>query len=299
MNPVLRKQLHSGRIEAQRILLVLVGCAFGSAAYVLFQVPHNIVGAGLSGVSLIINHFTGWSIGLLIFLMNLPLLVLGYFELGRWRFLVRTTVGVLSLSFFTDFFNHYLPLWLDTFPITDDKLLSAVYGGLLAGVAAGIVYRAGGTMGGTSILGRILQRRTGMPLSQTTFYTDGVVILAAGLVFGWQVAMYAFLALFLAGLAADYTLEGPSSTRTATIITNRPIEISAAILDQLQRGASYWQVTGAYTGEEHYLVLCTISRPQVVELKRIVAVVDATAFVTIGLSHQALGSGFNPLKAPE
>ena len=161
----------------------------------------------------------------------------------------------------------------------------------------GFVYRAGSTMGGTGILGRVIQKKTGVPLSQVYLYTDGVIVLVAGLVFGWELALYALLALFLSGLASDYTLEGPSSVRTATIVTSQPEAVAQALMKGLDRSVSRWQVSGSYTGQEYAMLLCTIYRPQVVDLKRIVAAVDPQAFVTIGLAHQALGASFTPLKS--
>ena len=149
--------------------------------------------------------------------------------------------------------------------------------------------------GGTSILGRIIQQKTGAPLSQIFLYTDGIVIFAAGLVFGWQLSLYALLTLFLSGLASDYTLEGPSSVRTATIITDDPEAVSRALIQTLGRGVSQWEITGGYTGQNHSMIFCTIYRPQVNELKRVVAEVDKKAFVVIGTAHQALGFGFTPL----
>ena len=152
-------------------------------------------------------------------------------------------------------------------------------------------------MGGTGIIGRIIQQKTGMPLSQIYLFTDGLIIFVMGVVFGWQIALYAFLVLFINGLASDYTLEGASSTRTVMIVTNAPHEISAMLMEQLHRGVTYWEVTGGYTGDTRYLVLCTIYRPQVNRVKRLVADTDPSAFLTIGLSHQAFGNGFVPFRA--
>ncbi len=280
----------------QRVIVLVLGALVVALGYSLFQIPFNIAAGGVSGIGIIVNHFTGWPVGVMYLVMNLPLLVLGYFHLGRWRFLTQTVVAVLIFSTATDLFTRYLPGWLDQFPLTNDILLSAIYGGIVGGVGAGLIYRSGGTMGGTSIIGRILQHKTGAPLSQVFLYTDGLIILTAGLVFGWEIALYALLTLFLNGVASDYTLEGPSSVRTVTIITDRPDELSQALIQGLGRGLSRWQITGAYTGDTHTMLLCTVYRPQVNELKRIVARIDRRAFVVIGTAHQALGYGFTPLR---
>jgi len=292
------KRINFGRIwrETQRLLLLMVGTIMAALGYALFQVPYDIAAGGVSGIGIIINSFTGWPLGLMYLVLNIPLLVLGFFYLGRWRFVLQTLVAVIIFSVTTDLLILNLPDLLDQYPITGDIFLSAVYGGIVSGIGGGLVYRGGSSMGGTGIVGRILQMKTGMPLSQVYFYTDGLIILTAAFIFGWEVALYAWLTLFLNGLASDYTLEGPSSVRVATIITNNPETVSQALIDQLGRGASFWQVTGAYTGKQRYMVLCTVYRPQVNALKQAVASVDQEAFVIIGTGHQALGFGFSPLR---
>jgi uncharacterized membrane-anchored protein YitT (DUF2179 family) len=282
--------------EIQRWVLMLVGIAVAALGYALFQVPHNIAAGGVGGIAIITNYFTGWPVGIMYLILNIPLLVLGYFYLGRWPFVLRTTIAVFLFSTLTDGLLVYLPGVLETYPLTDDTLLSAVYAGLVGGIGGGLVYRAGSTMGGTGIIGRIIQQKRGIPLSQVYLYTDSMIVLAAGIVFGWELALYAMLTLFLSGLASDYALEGPSSVRTATIITNQPAAVAQTLMQGLGRGVSQWQVSGGYTGQPHGMLLCTIYRPQVNDLKRLVAQADPHAFVTIGIAHQALGSGFGPLK---
>ena len=281
--------------EVKLFSILIVGAFIAALGYVVFQVPHHIVAGGLSGVSIIVNHFTGWPVGLFFWLMNVPLLILGFLELGRWRFLWRTLIAATIFSLGTDLLLSILPALTPQWPLTDDMLLNTIYGGILGGIGLGMVYRAGGTTGGTSILGRVLQKRTGRPLSEVYFYSDGIIILTSALVFGWEIALYGFLMLFIGGMASDYTLEGPSRTRTASIITNKPKEVAQAINSKLDRGTSHWAITGGYTGKQHTLVYCTITRPQVQELKRLIAEVDEDAFVTIAVGHQALGDGFLPI----
>ena len=279
-----------------RVLALILGALIAALAYSLFLVPFNIAAGGVGGISIIINNFTGWPIGTLYLVLNIPLLILGYFQLSGWSFLWRTVLAVLVFSMAVDIFVAGLPVWLDQYPLTDDVLISAIYGGILGGVGAGILYRSGGTLGGTSIVGRIVQQKTGAPLSQIFLYTDGLIILAAGLIFGWEIALYAALTLFLNGAASDYTLEGPSVVRTVTIITNHPDSVSKALIEGLGRGVSYWGITGAYTGRHHSMLMCTVYRSQVTTLQQIIVEVDKDAFVVIGTAHQALGFGFRPLK---
>ncbi|MCB9418660.1 MAG: YitT family protein [Ardenticatenaceae bacterium] len=283
------------RRSLQTVLLLTIGGTLAAFGYALFQVPFNIVAGGLSGISLVVNHFTGWPIGLMYWLMNTPLLILGYYNLGRWRFVFRTLFAATVFSVATDIFIANLPHWMDKFPLTDDLLLSSIYGGIVGGISAGLVYRAGSTFGGTGIIGRVIQQRTGLPLSQAYFYTDGAIIALAGLVFGWEIALYGVLVLFLNGMASDYAMEGASSTRTATIVTNRPQEVADGLMSALHRGVSYWPVTGAYTGQQHFMLTVTMARSQVADVKNVVAEIDPEAFLTIGVSNRALGKGFSAL----
>jgi len=278
--------------EVQRAIFLVAGTLISAFAFSVFQAPYDIAAGGVSGIGLIIAPFTGWSVSTFYFIANIPLLLLGFFYLGRWRFLLSTVMAVLLFSLGVELCDRYLPSYLDQWPLTDNILLSAIYAGLVGGIGGGLVYAAGATLGGTGIPGRIIQIKTGIPLSQVYLFVDGVIIVAAGVVFGWEVALYAMLTLLLSGLATDYALEGPSRARTALVITQSPQEMIAAFDRELGRGASYWSITGGYTGEARTVVMCVIYRPQVNELKRIVNEVDPQAFVSIGMTQQVIGMGF-------
>jgi uncharacterized membrane-anchored protein YitT (DUF2179 family) len=278
------------------VVILIIGALIAAFSYSLFLVPFSITSGGVGSISIIVNSFTGWNLGTLYLVMNIPLLILGYFQLGGWRFLSQTVLAVLVFSTAVNIFTTSLPLWFNPYPINDDILLNAIYGGILGGIGGGLLYRSGGTLGGTSIISRILRGRSGIPMSQLFLYVDGLIILVGGLVFGWEIVLYGFLTLFLNGLATDYTLEGPSVVRTVTIITDQPEAVSQALIDGLHRGVSRWEITGMYTGRSHSMLMCTVYRSQVNALRRAVVAVDADAFVTIGTAHQALGEGFRPLK---
>jgi uncharacterized membrane-anchored protein YitT (DUF2179 family) len=284
------------RREIPRFIFLVIGTIFISTGYVLFQVPNQIVSGGLSGIGIIVNSFTGWPLGLMYWVMNIPMLILGFLFLGRWAFLIRTLFAVTIFSFMVDWLQVILPTIISPYPVSNDLLLSTIYGGIVGGIGAGLLYRAGGTIGGTSVIGRILQQKTGLPLSQSYFFTDGTIILVAGIVFGWEIALYGLLMMFINGMASDYVMEGPSTTRVATIITNHPEAVAKAVIKNLHRGASFWPITGGYTGVTRYMITCTVYRSQVTDLKNTIADADPEAFVTIGLSHHALGQGFAPLK---
>ena len=198
----------------------------------LFLAPSELAPGGVSGAAIIINKFTGWPIGLMMLALNFPLLFVGFKYLGRFNFLIRTLYVVILFSLGVDL----LAPWLPAGGATDNLMLSALYGGVVGGIGSGLIYRGQGTSGGTGILARVVQLKTGFPISQVYLLTDGFIVFIAGLAFGWDKALYALVTLYIWGIAADQVLEGPSVVRTATIVTDRPKEVAEAVFESFAPG---------------------------------------------------------------
>jgi len=250
----------------------------------IFLAPSNLAPGGVFGIAIIINDYTGWPIGLMMLVLNIPMIILGFYHLGRFKFLVSTGYVVLLYNLGVDFMVNWLPPG-----ITDDLLLNSLYSAVVGGIGTGLIYRGHGTVAGTGVLGRVLQLKTGMPLSQVYLITDGAVILVAGLLFGWEIALYSMLTLFVWGLVMDYVLEGPSVIRTAFIVTDRPEAVAHAVFEQLGLGVTAWNGRGMFTAAERAILFCTINRPDVNALKSVITGADPHAFVVIGQGHQAMG----------
>jgi uncharacterized membrane-anchored protein YitT (DUF2179 family) len=271
--------------------LILAGVVIQALSMVLFYIPANLAAGGVSGVAQLISNFTGWPIGLLYVALNVPLLALGWRHLGGRRFLARTVFAVIAYSAGLDMLTLALPKG----GLTSEPILNVLYGGMLGGVGVGIVLRAQGTSGGTDVLALLLKRWRGIPLSHSYVMTDVLVVLAAGLSFGWDLALYAVVALYIGGVAAEFAAEGARVVRTAVIITGRPEEVGRQIMSGLQRGVTMWPGTGMYSGEPRQVLFCTVTRAELNPLKAIIREVDPSAFVVIGEAHEALGEGFKPL----
>ena len=134
-------------VETRRLLLLTLGALVAALGFSLFQVPYNIAAGGVSGIGIIVNHFTGVSVSLFYLLANIPLLLLGFFYLGRWRFLLTTVIAVVLFSVGTEYFPRVLPQYMSEYPITDNVLLAAIYAGLIGGIGGGLIYAAGATLG--------------------------------------------------------------------------------------------------------------------------------------------------------
>ncbi|MFN8530694.1 MAG: YitT family protein [Anaerolineae bacterium] len=275
-----------------RYLILTFGALISAVAVILFEAPAHIAPGGVSGIAILLNHVFGTPIGAMILIGNIPIQLLAFRYLGGWQVVLRTIYTVVVYSLMIDLLTPYFP----ANGISSDTLLNALMGGILGGLGAMIIINMGGTLGGTSTLGRILQARFGTPLSSSFVYTDGAVVLAAGLVFGWEGALYAMVALYVASAATDYFLEGPSTVRTCVIITDRPRDVADAILDEMGRGVTGWPGKGMFTDKEHTVLYVTVNRGQVGQIRRLVVRADPESFMVIGQGHSAFGKGFRPVK---
>ncbi len=271
--------------------LIIIGGFIQAVGLRLFFIPANLASGGVSGVAQLINYVTGWQIGLMVLIGNIPLFLLGWRFLGGSKFIVRTALAVVTFSFFTDLLVHFLPVE----GITDDILLNSLYGALVSGIGFGIVYRGQGTSGGSDILARILNRWRGVPISQSYMIVDSAVILAAGFIFGWKEALYALIALYVSGIVTETAAQGMSVVRTALIITSQPEAVSQKIFNILDRGVTLLNGKGAYTGADRTVLYCVVTRTETMRLKRLVNEIDEHAFMVIGQAYEALGEGFTPL----
>ena len=275
-------------------LFILAGAILQALSLRIFLVPAKLASGGVTGISMLINHFTGWPIGTMVLIGNIPLFIIGWRFLGGKRFAIKTAAAVVTYALVTDLLVVFMPAR----GLTDDIVLNSLYGAVLSGIGYGLVYRGQGTSGGSDILARILNNWRGISMSQSYLMVDGLVILTAGFVFGPKQALYALITLYVSGIVAETVLEGASVVRTAMIVTAQPEKVAEKIMEDMSRGVTLLTGKGAYTGEERSILYCVVIRSEVPQLKAIIHEIDAQAFMVIGQAHEALGEGFKPLNSP-
>ncbi len=271
--------------------LILAGSLVQALSMRMFLIPGLLVSGGVSGAAQLINHVTNWPIGVMVFIGNAPLFILGWRYLGGRRFAFRTAFAIISFSVLTDVLGFFIA----PAGVTHDLVLNSLYGGLMLGVGLGLVYRGQGTSGGSDILGRILNHKLGVSISQAYLITDTVVVLLAGFIFDWEHALYGLVMIYVSGLAAELVVEGTGIFRSAMIVTSCPEDLSKEILTVMGRGVTLLSGKGAYTGTERDILYCVITRSEVSQLKALVMEKDPYAFMVIGQVHEAMGEGFKPL----
>ncbi len=263
-----------------------VGVGIAVAGLNLFLVPNTIAAGGISGIATILYHLFNVPLGLTIVVLNVPLFLFGFRAVGK-SFAIRTAYSLMLYSVAAE----VIPV-----PAAQDHFLGCVYGGVLVGIGIGLVVRSGGSTGGTDMAAKMLSthfRSVGM--GTFVFCIDFVVIIASGLLFEPEVALYALASLFVTSKLIDAITVGLSAAKAFYIISEKNQELAAAIMEKLQRGVTLLNAKGMYSGSEKSVLLCVLPwRTEGVRLKRLVRSIDPSAFVIVADVSEVLGEGFSP-----
>lgn len=272
-------------------IYIILGCIVQAVGMAVFMVPAKLVSGGISGLAQVINHLTGWPIGVMTLIGNIPVLIIGWRYLGRLQFAVRTLTAVFLFSVFTDIIYYVFP---DP-TLTGDLFLNTIFGAVIMGVGFGLVYLGGGTSGGSDIIGRILNQRMGLSISASYLICDSLPIILGAIFFGWERALYALIAVYINGKAAEVISEGNSSFRQTYIISDAQEEIAKQIMTQMDHGVTILHGAGGYSRREKEILYCVIYRGEVNTLKKLVAEADPKAFMIVGQANEVLGEGFQKI----
>ena len=268
----------------KRILFIFTGAVLVSVGLEIFLVPNHIIDGGIVGISIILSHLSGWALGLFLFLLNLPFLLIGYKQIGK-TFAISTLFGVIVMSIGTTLL-HPVP------GLTEDPLLAAVFGGIILGIGVGLVIRYGGSLDGTEIVAILFTKRTPFSVGELVMFINVFILGSAGFVFGWDRAMYSLIAYYIAFKMIDLTIEGFQESKSVWIISDNHREIGNAIVARLGRGVTYLSGEGGYTGDDKKVIFCVITRLEEAKLKLIVEDIDPTAFLAVGNIHDVKGGRF-------
>jgi len=271
----------SSRRKLWRGLGIITGAVLVGIGLELFLIPNQIIDGGVVGIAIMAAHLTGWPVGAFLFLLNLPFLWLGYKQIGK-TFALTTLGAVVLMSTFVSTFSRYGVL-------TEDPLLAAVFGGAVLGLGVGVIIRNGGSLDGTEIVAIMLTRRWPFSVGEIVMGFNVFILGSAAFVFGWDRAMYSLLAYFVAFRTIDIAIEGLEESKSATIITDLPAELSQAIIDRLGRGVTEFEGKGGYSRAAKGVLFTVITRLELAKLKAIVLEVDPEAFVAIEDVHEVLG----------
>ncbi len=270
------------------VLGTAIGTLITAAGLNFFLIPNRMNDGGLTGLAVVFHYLLGWPVGLLVFVLNVPLLMAVTYFIGV-PFVARTLIGVTLLSFW---------LWfLPSHAVTHDLLLASLYGGVLSGTGLGIVFRTGGSTGGTDLVARLLRHFANLSMGSGLLGTDFFVIALTAIFFGLRLGMYSAVALFVGTRVVDLIQEGLDFRKAVLVISEHSDPVKQQVFDRLGRGVTELLSRGGYTEVERPVLLIVVSRSEVQEVKDIVYHADPSAFLIISTVHEVLGEGFKELEA--
>ncbi len=275
---------------AKDVAADIIGSAIFAAGVTVFTTPNEIAPGGVTGIATILHSVTGLQMGTLNFLLNIPLVLLGLFCLGK-RFTINTFRTLFILSVITNISEGFLPTY------TGNTLVAALFGGAAIGIGIGVIFLRGSTTGGTDILGRVLLKKfQHIPLGKILLAIDFIIVVAAGLYYQTlEAALYALISVFVTERALDSVLYGFNETRIAYVISEKPTEIAEKVMAETERGITYLNGEGGYQRSKKLVIMCAMPSRQFAHFKRIVLEVDPSAFIIVAPAHDVIGEGFNEM----
>ena len=273
-----------------RYLLVAIGALISGIGINTFLIPHQLFSGGVSGVAMILYFLFGWPIGLQIILLNIPIFYAAYRLLDR-DYVICGIFGMVIFSVATD-----ATRFLADLNFIDDTLLAAIYGGVISGIGGGMIFRVGGSAGGTDTIASIIKKYYSLNVGLVGFSINVFLMIVAAALFGVKPAMYTLLSFFVSSQVTDAVIEGLNRRKTIMIISDKNAEIADAILDEVGRGATFLEGTGAYTGQDKKVLFVVVSLTQIAKIKFIAEKTDPHAFMIVQDAAEVLGHGFSSKK---
>lgn len=268
---------------------LVIGPMIAVAGINIFLAPHVIAPGGLSGFTIVVNKLLNIPMDITYLVLNIPLLIIAFKLLGK-ELVIKTTIATIAFSFALRFETSQI--------VTNDLLMSTILGGMINGTGVGLVIKYGGTTGGTDLIGSILNRISPrIKISTGMLIVDLFVVALAGFSEKRiEIALYSAIAAYITSRFIDMVLEGPKTSKTFYIITNKPNEIGEKIMSELGRGITVFKAMGMYTKEDKEVLMCVVNRREFVRVKEIIQERDEKAFVIVNRSLEVLGEGFTSIK---
>ena len=263
------------------MLLITVGAAIAAFAIEEFLVGCTILDGGVVGISIMLNTLMKVPLGLLTFLLNIPFLIVGWRKMGK-MFILKSGYAMLIFSLFLQVFA---PLK----NVTEEYLLAVSFGGVILGIGVGLVIKFGGCLDGTETVAILLNRKFKWPVGQTVLIFNIIIFSVAGVIFGFDRAMYSLLTYFITSKVLDIVENGMDKAKAAMIITNDAKQISEEIYKRLGRTVTIFEGEGLVSGKK-VILYCVLTRFEIRELREIINHIDSSAFIAVSDVSEIIGT---------
>lgn len=265
---------------------IVIGCFLMAIGTSLFLLPNQLSSGGFAGISTIAYYLFNLPLGTTMLILNIPLLILTIIRVGK-EIAIKGVFGTIVLSAFIDILEKFEPL-------TQDRLLACIYGGIFIGLGTAIVLKANASTGGTDLLSYVIKSyKSYYKTSNLIVIVDiGIILLNVIFFREIEVGLYSAIAIYLMGKMIDIVFEGIYFTKMMFIVSNKYKEIAQEIGKKLDRGSTAIYAKGTYTKEKKMMLWCVASRTEVVKIKEIAQEIDPKAFIVISSAREAWGKGF-------
>ena len=268
---------------------VIAGGLIWSVAINGILVHHQFLSGGVSGLALVIHYlFKFLPVGLMVFLLNVPIFVLGWAMISG-KFFVLSLMGMISFSFFLT-----VTTWLHI-PI-DNPILATISAGVISGVGSGLIFRTGGSGGGTGIIAMVLNRHFSIRVGVVAFALNSIPLALGAVLINLEAALYSIAYLYSSSRITDRILQGFNERKSLFIISEKSSEIAGEILEKLHRGATFFRAEGAYTHTSMNVTYCVVTLFELARVKDLVSSIDPKAFIVINETMEVIGKGFEPVR---
>ena len=268
------------------VFLLIIGCFIMASGTSFFLLPNQLSSGGFAGLSTIAYYLLNIPLGTTMFALNIPLFILGYIRIGK-KFLIKTLLGTTILAIFIDILDK-LP------PLTQDRFLGCIYGGIAMGIGTAIVLKSNSSTGGTDLLSYIIRSYKKNYRTSSLIVGVDTLIIALNVIFfkNIEIGLYSAIAIYLMGKMIDIIFEGVNFTKMMFIISDKYEKIANEIGNKVDRGSTGLYAKGMYTNEEKMMLLCVGSRNEIARIKQIAVSIDKKAFIIISNARETWGKGF-------
>ena len=282
------KTHHVSKRFLQNTALLIGGNILYALSVKLFLLPTNLMSSGTTGLGLMINHLTGFSLSTFILIFNVLMLAVALVALGK-RFVMTTIASSLMYPTFLEAFNQLL----GDVRITDNMLLNTLFAGMGLGLALGTVLRSGASTGGLDIPLLILQKRFRIPVSLSLYVMDFCILMTQLFYHTLEDLLYGIILLLLTSIVLNKTMIWGVTKTEVRIVSERSDEIRKAILSEVDRGVTMLNAEGGYSGKDMQVLMTVVSDREVVKIERIVRNIDPICFMVVSRVSEVWGRGFS------
>lgn len=278
------------KINIKEILIecieTIIGTAIMATGISLFLLPNQLSSGGFSGIATITYYLLNIPVGTMVLALNIPLFIMAFFKIGK-NFFFKSLLGTISLSVFIDFFEKFTPL-------TQDRFLACIYGGIIIGVGTAIVLRSKSSSGGTDLISNIIREYNHKIRMGTVIVIVDTIIIALNIIFfrELEIGLYSAIAIYLDGKMIDIIFEGIYFTKLLFIISDKNEKIAEAIGEKIKKGSTGLYGKGMYSNQDKLILVCAAPRSDIAKIKELARDIDSHCFIILSNAREVFGEGF-------